>query len=199
MVKDAHRISREIDKISCDIKFCPPVFNIEHRRFSLMDRGTIHGRIQDCGRVDCDKRTSVSAEKVSPVIQATFLHCFDRRMASTSQRRPSDIRGSSGNTIATSSSGDFFGLLGANIFLSSSYTFGSALNGSMTFAGATLSSLGLNLGDTTCSVVTGDNIIVRAVSPVPIPAAFPLLASGLGGLGLLGWRGKRKTAAAIVA
>ena len=31
----------------------------------------------------------------------------------------------------------------------------------------------------------------------PIPAALPLFATGLGGLGLLGWRRKRKNAAAI--
>ena len=29
----------------------------------------------------------------------------------------------------------------------------------------------------------------------PLPAALPLFASGLGGLGLLGWRRKRKKAA----
>jgi hypothetical protein len=33
----------------------------------------------------------------------------------------------------------------------------------------------------------------------PLPAAFPLFATGLGGLGLLGWRRKRKSAAALAA
>ena len=33
----------------------------------------------------------------------------------------------------------------------------------------------------------------------PLPAAFPLFATGLGALGLLGWRRKRKGAAAITA
>jgi hypothetical protein len=32
-------------------------------------------------------------------------------------------------------------------------------------------------------------------TPVPLPAALPLFASGLAGLGLLGWRRKRKAAA----
>jgi hypothetical protein len=31
-----------------------------------------------------------------------------------------------------------------------------------------------------------------AISPVPLPAALPLFATGLGALGLLGWRRKRK-------
>ena len=31
------------------------------------------------------------------------------------------------------------------------------------------------------------------VSNTPLPAALPLFATGLGGLGLLGWRRKRKT------
>jgi hypothetical protein len=34
-----------------------------------------------------------------------------------------------------------------------------------------------------------------SVSAVPLPAALPLFASGLGALGLLGWRRKRKAAA----
>jgi len=33
------------------------------------------------------------------------------------------------------------------------------------------------------------------VSQTPLPAALPLFASGLGALGLLGWRRKRKIAA----
>ncbi len=33
------------------------------------------------------------------------------------------------------------------------------------------------------------------ITPTPLPAALPLFATGLGGLGLLGWRRKRKNAA----
>ena len=42
--------------------------------------------------------------------------------------------------------------------------------------------------------VTGD-----AVPATPLPAALPLFVTGLGGLGLFGWRRKRKYAATIAA
>jgi hypothetical protein len=38
-----------------------------------------------------------------------------------------------------------------------------------------------------------------ATAQTPLPAALPLFASGLGALGLLGWRRKRKNAAALAA
>ena len=37
------------------------------------------------------------------------------------------------------------------------------------------------------------------VSQTPLPAALPLFATGLGAMGLLGWRKKRKAAAALAA
>ena len=43
------------------------------------------------------------------------------------------------------------------------------------------------------------NFDVTSVSQVPLPGALPLFATGLGALGLLGWRRKRKDAAAKVA
>ncbi len=46
---------------------------------------------------------------------------------------------------------------------------------------------------------TGNALALVAASDVektPLPAAFPLFATALGGLGLLGWRRKRKAAAA---
>jgi hypothetical protein len=38
-------------------------------------------------------------------------------------------------------------------------------------------------------------IIARESASTPLPAALPLFATGLGGLGLLGWRRKRKVRA----
>ena len=48
---------------------------------------------------------------------------------------------------------------------------------------------------------TGFYVSASAVVPstTPLPAAFPLFAAGIGVLGLLGWRRKRKTAGAIAA
>ena len=37
--------------------------------------------------------------------------------------------------------------------------------------------------------------VVIAADATPLPAALPLFAGGLGALGLLGWRRKRKQAA----
>jgi hypothetical protein len=45
-------------------------------------------------------------------------------------------------------------------------------------------------------IVSGE---IVPVSTTPLPAALPLFATGLGVLGLLGWRRKRKSAAAIAA
>jgi hypothetical protein len=41
-----------------------------------------------------------------------------------------------------------------------------------------------------------DNLALGAAVTTPLPAALPLFATGLGGLGLLGWRRKRKQATA---
>jgi hypothetical protein len=40
-----------------------------------------------------------------------------------------------------------------------------------------------------------DNVVGTAAAATPLPAALPLFATGLGALGLLGWRRKKKSAA----
>jgi hypothetical protein len=51
------------------------------------------------------------------------------------------------------------------------------------------------------SFVTSTDISLTGtgIAATPLPAALPLFATGLGALGLLGWRRKRKNAAAIAA
>jgi hypothetical protein len=44
----------------------------------------------------------------------------------------------------------------------------------------------------------GGTVTVTELTTTPLPAALPLFATGLGAMGLLGWRRKRKNAAAIV-
>jgi hypothetical protein len=46
---------------------------------------------------------------------------------------------------------------------------------------------------------TGETFTLTLVTATPLPAALPLFASGLGALGLFGWRRKRKNAAAVAA
>ena len=59
------------------------------------------------------------------------------------------------------------------------------------------SSSGTSCGD--CTVDLQTVITYTGVSATPLPAALPLFASGLGAMGLLGWRRKRKSAAAVAA
>ena len=51
----------------------------------------------------------------------------------------------------------------------------------------------------TCTSLTTFSVTDTLAAQTPLPAALPLFAGGLGALGLLGWRRKRKNAAAIAA
>lgn len=60
----------------------------------------------------------------------------------------------------------------------------------------TLGSGVFSTADGDLQFTTSDSLSFTAsVNATPLPAALPLFASGLGGLGLLGWRRKRKSAA----
>ena len=56
----------------------------------------------------------------------------------------------------------------------------------------------LSLSDSDGLLDTVDEYVVVGTGATPLPAALPLFAGGLGAMGLLGWRRKRK-AAGIVA
>ncbi len=68
-------------------------------------------------------------------------------------------------------------------------------------AGTQVYTVGLSTGDLTAdgnwSTSSLGSAQGAAIAPTPLPAALPLFATGLGALGLLGWRRKRKNAAAI--
>ena len=49
------------------------------------------------------------------------------------------------------------------------------------------------------SLKAGTGSLIAVPSATPIPAALSLFVTGLGAIGLLGWRSKRKNAAAVIA
>ena len=49
------------------------------------------------------------------------------------------------------------------------------------------------------SIELSDGVANGLLSSTPLPAALPLFATGLGAMGLLGWRRKRKAAAIAAA
>ena len=54
------------------------------------------------------------------------------------------------------------------------------------------------LADTVeCTLGNGGQLCVTTPAPTPLPAALPLFATGLGALGLFGWRRKRRAQAAV--
>ena len=79
-------------------------------------------------------------------------------------------------------------------------TLDSIAYGSTTFGLLTVHSSGVEIGDwnnngQTIPAQADIQSITINTATTPLPAALPLFASGLGALGLLGWRRKRKAAA----
>jgi hypothetical protein len=75
------------------------------------------------------------------------------------------------------------------------------LSGAMTFLGQSFSSLGLQTGTYVYTFSNSETFTLQ-IGTTPLPAAFPLFVTGLGALGLFGWRSKRgrkQTAAMAVA
>jgi hypothetical protein len=105
--------------------------------------------------------------------------------------------GSGGPTGATSGSGDIVGINASGaVFVPAAYISKSALSDGAIYDLATFASLGVTPGTYVWTWGTGaDQSFTLEIGATPLPAALPLFATGLGALGLLGWRRKRKATA----
>jgi PEP-CTERM motif len=117
--------------------------------------------------------------------------------------------GTGKNIGASSSSGDFFGVIGpvvseANaplLIVPDLYVSGSQLSGSSTYDGATLASLGATPGTYVWTWGSGshaDSMTVVIGAVVPEPSTWAMMAVGFAGLGFAGYRSARRTTAALV-
>jgi hypothetical protein len=108
--------------------------------------------------------------------------------------------GSGTLTSASSTSGDpvlFLSVL-ALLAVPTGYISDAALGTSIsTYSNASLTSLGVTPGIYVWAWGQGidQSFTLDIINPTPLPAALPLFAAGVGALGLLGWRRKRKQAA----
>jgi hypothetical protein len=79
------------------------------------------------------------------------------------------------------------------------YTSGTALaTDQEIFNNTTLAMLGITSGTYKQTWGTGADQSFTVVAGTPLPATLPLFATGLGALGLLGWRRKRKATASLL-
>jgi MYXO-CTERM domain-containing protein len=107
--------------------------------------------------------------------------------------------GSGIGTLASSGSGDTFGIVEAfapSFLVPAGYVSGGLLSGTATFAGQTLASLGATVGTYTWtwgSGATADSMTLNvgsSITAVPEPSAYALALAGLGVLGFWGRRQK---------
>lgn len=101
--------------------------------------------------------------------------------------------GPGGPAAASSSTGSLFQLNQAILSLPAGYASGAPLAGTLSFAGATLATLGITPGDyvfTLEGAAAADNAITLRFTPgavIPLPATLPLLLGALG-LGVVALR-----------
>jgi hypothetical protein len=112
--------------------------------------------------------------------------------------------GPGGNMEADNATGDYVGVYGvlSSIFVPASYISGSPLSDSATWDNQSFSSVGATPGAykwTWGSGTHADSFTLEiggsGPSPVPEPATWAMLLLGFAGLGYVGWRTQRKTAA----
>jgi len=116
--------------------------------------------------------------------------------------------GSGGGGVASTGSGPSFEIWGNAagyglplLWVPAGYTSGTAVSDTATYDSTTLAALGATPGTYvwTWGGDPPDQSFTLVVGQTPIPAALPLFATGLGAMGLFGWRRKRKSAATLAA
>jgi len=109
--------------------------------------------------------------------------------------------GSGARAAATTGAGDLVAFLGVvRLAVPSGYTSDTPLSDTAIYDTATFASLGVTPGTYVWTWGTGaDQSFKLEIGTTPLPAALPLFATGLGAMGLFGWRRKRKASAAIAA
>lgn len=117
---------------------------------------------------------------------------------------PSSFGVGAGSYALAEGTGTIFGIdKGAPnwLFVEQGYVSNALLIASAFFSG-TFADLGLTLGTYVWSWgegETADSFTLNVgVAAIPLPAGLPLLAAGLGAIGLLGWRKKRSANTAVV-
>ena len=106
--------------------------------------------------------------------------------------------GPGGERNASSWTGDDVGMFASMNLLAvpAGYTSGEVLTDGMTFDNTTFEDLGVNPGTYVWRWGSGGEqgfgSFTLQIEAIPAPASLPLFASGLGALGLLDWRRKRK-------
>jgi hypothetical protein len=126
---------------------------------------------------------------------------------------PTSFGPSNSGGIASSGNGNPVGVLdsisldGSNFLalaVPDGYVSGDPLTDSMIFNNHTLADLGLTTGKYIWTWGSGGEVgsgsftlEISQIPQAPLPAALPLFATGLGALGLLGWRKKKRKAQAV--
>jgi PEP-CTERM motif len=102
--------------------------------------------------------------------------------------------GSGGTELASTGSGDLFGVASIEgvIGVPENYVSGSTLFGSVTFDNATIASLGLTPGTYVYTWGSGAHADSLTVDIVPEPSTWVMMLIGFAGLGFAGYRTSRK-------